>query len=147
MNKLIRDKIPAMALVRGEKIDYTRWANSQKVDYLGAKLVEEANEWKDDRNIEELADVLEVIYAIVEHTPGLFWEDLEKVREGKRIARGGFSEGYILTAPIPKYEERKKTKVKHTEACKPGFTDPECPVLTHCCGGGPLEYDGDCPCQ
>ena len=41
------------------------------------------------RRAEELADVLEVVYALAEHD-GLSREGLEKIREAKATGHGGF---------------------------------------------------------
>lgn len=64
---------------------------------LKDKLVEEACELRVSENIyEELADVLEVVDAIVEYyeidRPGL-----EKAKKEKLDRAGGFKEGYVLS--------------------------------------------------
>lgn len=63
------------------------------------KLVEELTEYQETTNnedaIEELADLLELIYAVLP-LHGSSMEDLEKVRLAKREKRGGFEKGYFL---------------------------------------------------
>lgn len=64
------------------------------------KLVEELREYQETSNnedaIEELADLLELIYAVLP-LHGSSMEKLEKVRVEKREKRGGFEKGYFLT--------------------------------------------------
>ena len=56
---------------------------------LDAKLDEELAEYHKDQNIEELADIMEVIYAAAV-ARGYSVDELEKVREKKAEERGGF---------------------------------------------------------
>ena len=51
--------------------------------------VEEISEYQQDKSIEEMADVLEVLFAICE-ARGYSVDELMKVREEKREKRGGF---------------------------------------------------------
>lgn len=63
------------------------------------KLVEELTEYQETTNnedaIEELADLLELIYAVLP-MHGSTMEELDKVRLDKREKRGGFEKGYFL---------------------------------------------------
>ena len=52
---------------------------------------EEVTEYQADKSIEEMADVLEVLFAICE-ARGYTVEELIKVRECKRENRGGFKD-------------------------------------------------------
>ena len=63
---------------------------------LKAKLSEETNEVVADWNLhEELADVLEVIHAILDFK-GINIEDLEQIRLKKKNERGWFGKRIIL---------------------------------------------------
>jgi predicted house-cleaning noncanonical NTP pyrophosphatase (MazG superfamily) len=62
---------------------------------LREKLQEEMREYLTDNNIEELADILEVIYALAEHMK-CAPKELEQIRALKAQQRGGFSKGIIL---------------------------------------------------
>ena len=62
---------------------------------IDAKLDEELAEYHKDQNIEELADLLEVIYAAAE-ARGYSIEELETVRAKKAEKRGGFKEKILL---------------------------------------------------
>ena len=56
---------------------------------LDKKLNEECAEYQADKSIEELADMLEVMYAIAE-ARGWSVSELEAVRRDKAEKRGGF---------------------------------------------------------
>ena len=59
------------------------------------KLKEEVNEYLEDKNLEELADVMEVLFALAENL-GYSEEDLIKMRKEKGEARARFKEGIVL---------------------------------------------------
>ncbi len=95
-NKLVRDKIPNIIKANGD-IPYTRILSDEK-EYLIAlidKLFEEAQELKDNPSLEELADVLEVIYAIGKKL-GFTTNQIESARKEKKSLRGGFSNRVFL---------------------------------------------------
>ena len=94
-NKLVRDKIPEI-IRQSNKIPVTHILDDE--GYLSAldrKLDEECAEYHSDRNLEELADILEVLYAIAE-TKGCSVESLEVLRREKAVKRGGFKERIFL---------------------------------------------------
>lgn len=95
-SKLVRNKIP--------QIIKDRWAtpiihianNNEYWESLKAKLLEETNEVLEDENInEELADVLEVIHAMLDFK-GIDIDEIEKIRIKKKKERGWFNEKIIL---------------------------------------------------
>ena len=89
--KLVRDKIPAIILADGKK-PITRILNTEEyLEELDKKLNEEIAEYQEDKSIEEMADVLEVLFAICE-ARGHSVEELMEVRGAKREKRGGFEE-------------------------------------------------------
>jgi len=94
-NKLVRDKIPDIIKANGA-IAKTRMLKDE--EYLAAlcdKLVEEANEARDDPVIDELADLLEVIMSIAQYR-GYSMSQLEAARIVKRKLRGGFEKRIFL---------------------------------------------------
>lgn len=94
-NKLIRDNIPEIIENAGKKFDIY-YANAEElVSLLEAKLQEEALEFSQDKNLEELADLMEVIFGL-SSALGYSEEDLLKKREEKKLERGGFKEGIVL---------------------------------------------------
>lgn len=62
---------------------------------LDRKLNEECTEYQADKSIDEMADVLEVLYAIAE-ARGYSVEELERIREAKAEKRGGFADRIYL---------------------------------------------------
>ena len=87
--KLVRDKIPEIILADGKK-PITRILDTEEyLEELDKKLNEEIAEYQADKSIEEMADVLEVLFAICD-ARGHSMEELMAVREAKREKRGGF---------------------------------------------------------
>ena len=64
-DKLIRDKIPEIIEQSGKKCIVEVMDNDTYIEYLDQKLNEELAEYHQDKSVEELADLLEVIYAVV----------------------------------------------------------------------------------
>ena len=95
-NKLVRDKIPEIIEADGRKCDVRIVSNKDELYYLLAKkLHEEVDEFIEDKNLEELADIMEVLFGLAKNL-GYSEEDLLNKREQKRQERGGFSEGVVL---------------------------------------------------
>jgi predicted house-cleaning noncanonical NTP pyrophosphatase (MazG superfamily) len=94
-NKAIRDKIPEII----KKDDYTcnvETMNDEKyLVEMEKKLSEEVAEYQNDKNSEELADILEVIYKIAK-LKGISKEQLEKIRLDKVEKRGAFEDNLFL---------------------------------------------------
>lgn len=94
-NKLVRDKIPEIIENAG-KIPHTRILdNDEYITELDRKLDEECAEFHKDKNVEELADIMEVVYALAEAI-GSSPEELERVRKDKADKRGGFEKKIFL---------------------------------------------------
>jgi predicted house-cleaning noncanonical NTP pyrophosphatase (MazG superfamily) len=94
-NKLVRDKIPDIIKAEG-KIVETKILNDE--DYrkeLNRKLQEEVKEYLEDNNVEELADIVEVVYGIL-NSMNVSIDDFEKVRKGKAEKNGAFKEKIFL---------------------------------------------------
>ena len=94
-NKLVRDKIPEIIMKSGKTAHCHVLDNNEYIAELDRKLNEECAEYQSDKSIEELADMLEVMYAIVE-ARGYSVAELERVRLEKAEKRGGFSERIFL---------------------------------------------------
>ena len=94
-NKLVRDKIPEIIRSNG-KVPIMHFASNEEYKKrLKAKLQEEVTEFLEDSNKEELADILEVIYALC-NLYGFDKNELEKTRKDKIKKRGGFKKKIIL---------------------------------------------------
>ncbi|WP_291575931.1 nucleoside triphosphate pyrophosphohydrolase [Clostridium sp. UBA4548] len=94
-NKLVRDKIPQVIEGDGRRCETSIVSKEQLLPLLEDKLKEEVNEFMQDKNLEELADIMEVVFGLAENL-GYSEEDLLKKREEKKEARGGFKEGVFL---------------------------------------------------
>ena len=89
--KLVRDNIPQIILADG-KTPITRILTDEEyLVELDKKLTEEVAEYQEDKSLEEMADVLEVLLAICE-ARGHSVEQLMEVRNQKREQRGGFKQ-------------------------------------------------------
>lgn len=94
-DKLIRDRIPEIIEKSGKKAVIEVLDEAQFEKYLNAKLAEEVDEYFCDKSIEELADVVEVIYAIVRNK-GVALEEFEQMRQAKVDQRGAFEKKLLL---------------------------------------------------
>jgi len=94
-NKLVRNLIPQVIEISGKRFDTHIAKNDEYKKLLEAKLLEEVNEYLEDNNLEELADVLEVLVGLAGHL-GYTEEELFEKRKQKKEERGGFDEGVVL---------------------------------------------------
>lgn len=95
-SKLVRDRIPEIIEGSGGRCV---WSILNEEDYrvlLDAKLNEELAEYQRSKSLEELADLLEVMMAVVQ-ARGSSFEALEAIRRDKAALRGGFSRRILLT--------------------------------------------------
>lgn len=94
-NKLVRDRIPEIIKKRGQNPVTRILDENEYVEGLIDKLCEEVDEFDEDRNAEELADIIEVLMALASAL-GISQQDLKKVRDKKALARGGFKKRIFL---------------------------------------------------
>ena len=94
-NKLVRDRIPEIIEASGNECKTAVLSDEEYIKMLDAKLDEELAEYHKDQNIEELADLLEVIYAATK-ARGYSIEQLETVRSEKAAKRGAFDKKILL---------------------------------------------------
>ena len=88
-NKLVRDKIPALIRAQGETPVFHTLDDQEYLRRLEEKLDEEVAEFHRDRNAEELADILEVVFALAESL-GCTEAELNEIRWKKGEKRGTF---------------------------------------------------------
>ncbi len=98
-NKLIRDKIPEIIEATGKQCIIEVMNEVEYIDALDCKLNEELAEYQADKSLEELADLLEVMYAVAV-ARGYSIDELEKVRKQKAEKRGGFEKWLRLKGVI-----------------------------------------------
>lgn len=101
-DKLVRDKIPEIIMKSGKACATEVLDDEKYAELLDQKLFEEMLEYHQDKSVEELADIVEVIYAIVK-SRGLSVEEFEKIRVSKADERGGFEQKILLKSVT--YEE------------------------------------------
>ena len=100
-NKLVRDRIPKIIEASGKSCVTEILSDEDYLHMVDAKLDEELAEYHKDQNIEELADLMEVIYAAV-IARGYTLEQLEQIRAEKAAKRGGFTKKILLKEVIEK---------------------------------------------
>lgn len=99
-NKLVRDRIPEITRTNG-KIPITHIAGDREYyRKLKEKLREELEEFQKDNSAEELADMLEIIYAIADFKK-IKRKKLESIRKQKAKKRGTFKKRIILDETKP----------------------------------------------
>lgn len=89
MGKLVRDRIPEIIKNDGKTPIIEILSHEDYLRELDKKLNEEVAEYQADKSIEEMADVLEVLFAICEGR-GHTVDELLQMRDSKREKRGGF---------------------------------------------------------
>lgn len=94
-NKLVRDRIPEIIESSGKTCTVEILSDEDYLRMVDAKLDEELAEYHKDQNIEELADLLEVIYAATK-ARGYSIDQLETVRSEKAAKRGAFDKKILL---------------------------------------------------
>ena len=94
-HKLVRDRIPEMIEADGKTCVCETLSDENYISLLDQKLNEEIAEYQESKSLEELADLLEVVQAVVK-ARGWTLEELEKVRADKATKRGGFEKKILL---------------------------------------------------
>ncbi|WP_029099846.1 nucleoside triphosphate pyrophosphohydrolase [Brevibacillus thermoruber] len=98
-NKLIRDRIPEIIAATGKRYTTSVLSDDEYLVKLREKCQEELNEYNtaqsDQECLEELADLLEVVYALA-RVHGASPRDLEEIRRSKAEKRGGFERKVFL---------------------------------------------------
>jgi len=94
-NKLVRDKIPEILDEKRKIFSYHVAGKEEYTQKLREKLVEEVNEFLEEPSVGELADIQEVIFALLEDM-GESQSKLASVQGTKVASRGGFRMGCIL---------------------------------------------------
>ena len=104
-HKLVRDRIPEIIEASGKSCVTEVLSEADYLKMLDAKLDEELAEYHKDQTVEELADLLEVIYAVAT-ARGFTLEQLEYVRAEKAHKRGAFEKKILLKKVIDPSDEK-----------------------------------------
>ena len=94
-NKLVRDKITDIIEADGRIAKYRILDENEYRRELNKKLQEEVKEYLEDNNVEELADIVEVIYGIL-NSMDVSIKEFEKIRINKQEQRGAFEKKIYL---------------------------------------------------
>lgn len=98
-NKLVRDRIPEIIAASGKTCQTEILSDEDYLRMVDSKLDEELAEYHKDQNLEELADLLEVLYAAAK-ARGYTIEQLEALRIEKTFKRGAFEKKLLLKEVI-----------------------------------------------
>jgi predicted house-cleaning noncanonical NTP pyrophosphatase (MazG superfamily) len=153
MSKLVRDRIPSIIRQNGEPcvegVHYHIASDDEYVARLRDKLTEEVKEYLSDFSVLELADIMEVVYALAESRHGTSAAELKLMQARRAVERGGFRYGVVLHGtpdPEPPMSLEHKLYV-----CPPGCDDASCNFcrgdLSSCtvCGGAEITLLPSCP--
>lgn len=94
-NKLVRDNIINIISNSNKKAKYHILTDDDYLTELNNKLVEELNEYLESNEIEELADIQEIINALVV-LKGYTFDKFDEIRENKAIKNGKFEKKIFL---------------------------------------------------
>lgn len=112
-NKLVRDKIPEeINNMKGRKAKSRIMNNEEYIRELNRKLLEESHEFVEENDIEELADLMEVIEVIMK-IKNMQWDEVRKVQIEKRNKKGSFDKKIYL-----EYVEEEKRNLKEEKELK-----------------------------
>ncbi|HZK53094.1 MAG TPA: nucleoside triphosphate pyrophosphohydrolase [Desulfosporosinus sp.] len=98
-NKLVRDKIPQIIEQSGKQAIIEEVSSEEYLELLKAKLGEELQEYLDSESTEELADLVEVVYAILDYK-NVSVQEFELIRKQKVKERGAFIKRLLLREVI-----------------------------------------------
>ena len=108
-NKLVRDRIPEIIEASEKTCTVETLTDEKYIAMLDAKLNEELAEYQESKSLEELADLLEIMDAVVK-ARGYSGDELTEVRRKKREARGGFEKKVLLKEVFENVSSQTESK-------------------------------------
>ncbi len=115
-NKLVRDKIPEnIDGEKGRKCKYKILDDTEYLQELNKKILEEANEFIEENSIEELGDLMEVINAIMK-LEGYKMEEVYKIMKAKAEKKGAFNDKIYL-----EYVDEEKRNIEEEKELNKEF--------------------------
>ena len=104
-NKLVRDKIPDIIAGDNGKTCVTRiMEDDEYLKALNTKMQEELKEYLESGDVEELADLEEVLRAILD-VKKVSYDEFEKIRKAKVNKRGAFKKKIFLESVSEKNDK------------------------------------------
>ena len=94
-NKLVRDDIPEMIAQEGKTVSYHILDEEEYKRALEEKLDEEVIEYHESKSVEEIADIVEVLNAIIKAN-GYNRLKVFITRMKKKVLKGGFERRVFL---------------------------------------------------
>ena len=114
-NKLVRDKIPQeINNTEGRTANYKILNDDEYLKELDRKLFEEAHEFIEEHSVEELGDLMEVIYAIMK-LKNISVAEVEDTRENKKKRKGAFDDRIYLIDVEQEQRDEKEEKELNKE--------------------------------
>lgn len=98
-HKLVRDLIPQIIAKSGKKAVTRTLSMPEYRAELNQKLLEETREYLASEDVEELADIMEVIRALLD-LRGISFASLEEIRLQKQKKNGAFGQRIYLEQVI-----------------------------------------------
>lgn len=119
-NKLVRDKIPEEINKKSDrKANYRILDDNEYLKELDKKLFEEAHEFVEEHSTQELADLMEVIGAIMKAN-NISLDDVEVARNIKNEKKGKFENKIYLIDVEQDYADEREEKELNKEWRKNG---------------------------
>lgn len=119
-NKLVRDKIPEEINKKSDrKANYRILDDNEYLKELDKKLFEEAHEFVEEHSTQELADLMEVIGAIMKAN-NISLDDVEVARNIKNEKKGKFENKIYLIDVEQDYADDREEKELNKEWRKNG---------------------------
>ena len=112
-NKLVRDKIPEnINSIEGRNCNYKILNDKEYLEELDKKIFEEAHEFIEEHSVEELADLMEIIFAIMKNR-NISMKDVENARQIKNSKKGSFNDKiYLIDVEQEMHDEREEMEMK-----------------------------------
>ena len=95
-NKLVRDRVPEIIKEAGKSCICHLVKGDTLISYAHKKLREEIEEFIEDPCAEEAADVMEIFHFLCD-LYGIRDSQIMATSTAKRITKGGFNEGTVLS--------------------------------------------------
>ena len=112
-NKLVRDKIPQNIRAKGHDVKHLVLDDKEYFEELDKKLIEEVNEFVEVHNEEEMADIMEVIEAIIKQR-GMSLKQIQEIKQKKREKSGSFNDKIFLVS-IKEKDKNEENKDNNQE--------------------------------